>query len=149
MGKQTMKSKIRLSIFFIAALILFSSCKKEKAKTENSDTKANQTEVKKPTQEVTLNIDEFYGAWTEPVPGFETELQGFMLKKDGTAVSLNVDTPLHMKWSVKGNKLTFAYQNDSLKEPDVFIVEMLNDTVLKLKMKDISFNLRKNDTIKE
>jgi len=148
MGKQAIASKIVLSIFLIGVLVFFNSCKKAKEEHKKEETKEISTEVKEIEQKFDYEASEFYGTWIEPVPGFDDQYQGFVLKKDHTAISVNVDTPLDMKWSVKGDKLTFKYLNDTIKEPDTFIIKIVNDTLLKLQMNDVVFQLTRNDTIK-
>lgn len=148
MGKQRIASKIVLSIFLIGALVFFNSCKKTKEKGKKEETKEISTEVKEVVQKFDYEASEFYGTWLEPVPGFDNQYRGFILKKDYRAISVNVDTPLNMKWNIKGNELTFEYLDDTIKEPDTFIIKSISDKVLKLQMSDVVFQLTRNDTIK-
>lgn len=148
MGKQSITLKIVLIIFLISALALLNSCKKGKEEHKKEETKEISTEVKEVVQKFDYEDSEFYGTWLEPVPGFDDQYQGFILKKDHRAISVNVDTPLNMKWSVKRNELTFEYLDDTIKEPDTFIIKSVSDKQLRLQMSDRIFQLTRNDTIK-
>jgi len=47
----------------------------------------------------------FVGSWVEPIPGNESEVQGFSLNEDGSASSINMNTLLYQKWAVKKEQL--------------------------------------------
>lgn len=45
------------------------------------------------------------GRWTTPVPGMDGQTQGFELKKDGTAESINMATLQYRTWKKQDGKL--------------------------------------------
>jgi len=47
----------------------------------------------------------FVGSWVEPIPGNESEVQGFTLNEDGSASSINMNTLLYQKWVLKKGQL--------------------------------------------
>lgn len=52
---------------------------------------------------------QFVGKWVEPIPGGVIDgVQGFELKEDGTASSINMATLVYENWSVSGGKLILS-----------------------------------------
>jgi len=49
--------------------------------------------------------DLLVGSWIEPIPGNESEVQGFTLNEDGSACSINMNTLLYQKWVLKKGQL--------------------------------------------
>jgi len=49
--------------------------------------------------------DKLVGSWVQPIPGLKNEVQGFSLKADGSASSINMASLLYSSWKVEGNKL--------------------------------------------
>lgn len=45
------------------------------------------------------------GSWVQPIPGQESNMQGFTLEKGGKASSINMYTLKYESWERKGNKL--------------------------------------------
>jgi len=46
------------------------------------------------------------GDWVEPIPGMESQAQGFTLHEDGSAKSINMATLLYQHWRLNEGKLT-------------------------------------------
>lgn len=45
------------------------------------------------------------GTWLEPIPGMEDQTQGFTLKGNGTAASMNMATLQYTAWTKEGDQL--------------------------------------------
>jgi hypothetical protein len=52
--------------------------------------------------------EEPIGTWLEPVPGQPGEVQGFTLRGDGTAESINTATLQHERWRLEGDILVLT-----------------------------------------
>ena len=48
------------------------------------------------------------GKWVEPVPGMETQEQGFVLEKGGIASSINMQTLQYSSWKLKEDSLSLT-----------------------------------------
>jgi hypothetical protein len=48
------------------------------------------------------------GAWVEPIPGMENQVQGINLEKGGKASSINMATLQYEKWEKQGNMLILS-----------------------------------------
>ncbi|WHT37686.1 lipocalin family protein [Myroides odoratus] len=94
-------TKMTLAIAFVA--IAFASCKdqKEAPVTEETTTTEVVEEVAAPAVDTKVLV----GSWTQPNPINDKEVQGFELKEDGTAASINRATLQTKKWWVEGDKL--------------------------------------------
>ena len=55
------------------------------------------------TPEVTL-----IGDWVEPIPGMEDQVQGFSLREDGIAESIEMATLQYRHWRVEGEALVLS-----------------------------------------
>jgi len=53
----------------------------------------------------------FVGSWVEPIPGNESEVQGFTLNEDGSASSINMNTLLYQKWVLKKGQLILTVKS--------------------------------------
>lgn len=49
--------------------------------------------------------NQLIGSWTQPIPGQETSVQGFELKEDGKASSINMSTLKYESWATNGKQL--------------------------------------------
>ena len=94
-------TKMTLAIAFLA--IAFASCKdqKEAPVTEETTTTEVVEEVAAPAVDTKVLV----ASWTQPNPINDKEVQGFELKEDGTAASINMTTLQTKKWWVEGDKL--------------------------------------------
>lgn len=52
--------------------------------------------------------DQLIGSWTQPIPGQETNVQGFKLEENGKASSINMSTLQYKSWSSTGKQLLLS-----------------------------------------
>lgn len=83
-------------------VLLFSSCKKN-----NKDT----TDEKISDIKEVSNTSSLIGSWVEPNPINAKEVQGFILKNDSIAESINMATLLYKKWWKKDGKLILVAES--------------------------------------
>lgn len=87
---------------------------------------------------VTYNADQLVGKWLQPVPGLDKETQGFLLKKNGKAVSVNMYSLVYDKWLLQHDTLLLwnhtegAHNKDTAATIDTTIIKSLTDTTLVL-----------------
>ena len=90
------------------------------------------------TDTVTYDETRLVGRWLQPVPGLEKELQGFLLKKNGKAVSINTYSMVYDKWQLMHDTLLLwnhaegAQSKDTSATIDTTIIKSLTDTSLVL-----------------
>jgi len=76
------------------------------------------------------------GKWLRPVPGRDKETQGFDLRKDGSAHSINMYTLVYEKWALSKDTLLLwnhtegVHLKDSAATVDTTIIKDLSDTTL-------------------
>ena len=74
-----------------------------------------QSNPKKTTSESTpgtgVDRDKFIGSWVQPNPINEKEVQGFTLKKDGTAESINFSTLKYKNWWYESDELNLVVES--------------------------------------
>ncbi|GAA0530274.1 lipocalin-like domain-containing protein [Chitinophaga japonensis] len=86
----------------------------------------------------TWRPEQLIGKWLRPVPGLDKEMQGFQLKKNGSAVSINMYTLVYEKWElVKDTLLLWNHtegeqQKDSAATIDTTVIKDLTDSTLVL-----------------
>jgi len=86
----------------------------------------------------TWRPEQLVGKWLRPVQGRDKEMQGFQLKKNGSAVSINMYTLVYEKWElVKDTLLLWNHtqgeqQQDSAATIDTTIIKDLTDSTLVL-----------------
>ena len=101
---------MKKNIFILgASLFLLQACgKKETQESKTTDSTAVKTEAPATTTESAPAItnEPIIGKWIHPVPGSEKEKEGFELKADGKATSINMATLIYESWKLEGNKLT-------------------------------------------
>jgi hypothetical protein len=114
------------NLLFIVSIVLFlqlESCQNNSNPV--SDSKAD------------LQSNQFAGSWLQPNPINENESQGFVLKSDGTAQSINMATLLYKEWWVESNKLVLVMESIGNRASSVdtikYEVLLINDKELKLK----------------
>lgn len=77
------------------------------------------------------------GSWIEPVPGDINEVQGFTLKSDGSASSINMATLLYQNWEIKDDKLILTAKSIGNKtssiEKETYKIISINKSYLYLK----------------
>ncbi|WP_121964798.1 lipocalin family protein [Myroides sp. N17-2] len=99
-------TKMTLAIAFMA--ITFASCKDQKETPVTEETTTTEV-VEQPVTPVDTKV--LVGSWTQPNPINDKEVQGFELKEDGTAASINMATLKTNKWWVEGDKLFLAQES--------------------------------------
>jgi hypothetical protein len=109
--------------FSLGAVLLLSSCHNNQPPNKNSK----------------LNIDPklFVGSWVQPNPINDKEVQGFNLKEDGSAQSINMETLKVQKWVYNSNKLVLIVESigNGVSGIDTIVYEVLkiNNKELDLK----------------
>ncbi|MFY0252938.1 lipocalin family protein [Chitinophaga sp. 30R24] len=84
----------------------------------------------------TLHIDaaKLIGKWMQPVAGLDKEMQGFQLKKNGIARSINMYTLVYEKWALTHDTLLLWNHSEGVKDTstivDTTIIKALSDTSL-------------------
>ncbi len=128
-------------LFTIALLIslLSISCNQSKQQEAKSDEiSLSKTENKTPP---------LIGSWVEPNPINEKEVQGFTLKNDGVAESINMATLIYKKWWKEADKLVLIRESigngSSSLDTIKYNIVKLNERELELKDKDVSIKYTK------
>lgn len=83
-------------------VLLFSSCKENSKET----TGEKISDIKKVS-----NTSSLIGSWVEPNPINTKEVQGFTLKSDSIAESINMATLVYKKWWEKDGKLILVAES--------------------------------------
>lgn len=87
------------------------------------------------------------GTWIEPVPGNKNEIQGFTLKKDGSASSINMVSLLYQNWEVKGDKLVLTVKSIGNKTSsinnEIYRIISINKSYLYLKKNKMDYVYKK------
>lgn len=82
------------------------------------------------------------GRWTAPVPGMEGQEQGFELKKDGTAESINTATLQYRTWERQDSKLILTGESignhATIPFSDTLTIVSLDNGKLALKKGDLT-----------
>lgn len=87
---------------------------------------------------VSYQPEQLIGKWLRPVPGVDKQMQGFDLKKDSSAYSINMYTLVYEKWALSKDTLLLwnhtegVHQKDSAASVDTTIIKDLTDTTLLL-----------------
>jgi hypothetical protein len=83
---------------------------------------------------VSIDSTAIFGRWTQPVQGIDSIFQGFYLKKNGTASSINMETLKYEKWKLLKDTLLLWSHSEGVATRtatiDTLLVKTLNDTVL-------------------
>ncbi|MDR6404051.1 MULTISPECIES: lipocalin family protein [Chryseobacterium] len=76
------------------------------------------------------NKAKLIGQWLQPIPGMESEKQGFQLYEDGTAASVNMHTLKYEKWGNSGDTLFLWNHSEGVKIPsssiDTLVIKKLD-----------------------
>ena len=120
-----------LSITILAAFT-FLSCN------QTSKQEATNATDSDPKTENITNL--LLGSWVQPNPINEKEVQGFTLKNNGTAESINMATLLYKKWWAEEGKLVLVSESigNGSSSIDTTKYEIINKTnsILELKNGD-------------
>ncbi len=83
-----------------------------------------------------FSADKIIGRWIQPVPGVDKEMQGFHLRKDGTARSINMYTLVYEKWALQHDTLLLWNHSEGVKDTttiiDTALIKELTDSTLVL-----------------
>lgn len=130
------------------SLLLITACQSPASKTGTADsvtvpdtiTELQVITKDTPAPEVavidSVQIDStaILGKWTQPVQGIDSIFQGFQLKKNGTASSINMETLKYDKWKLFKDTLLLWSHSEGVANRtatiDTLLVKTLNDTVL-------------------
>ena len=93
------------------------------------------------------------GNWVEPVPGMENMTQGFSLKADGKASSINMTTLQYDAWKQEGGRLILSGKSIgngiTIPVSDTFVVEKLTPDSLILKKQLLTLKYSRAETAGE
>ncbi|MEI6748010.1 MAG: lipocalin family protein [Bacteroidota bacterium] len=121
-----------LTLAIVASLIL---CSCQNNPTANKDTKLN------------IEATQFIGSWVQPNPINDKEVQGFILKNDGTAQSINMETLKYQKWWYESNSLFLVAESIGNRTSSIdtmkYEVVKINEKELELKDRDYTDKYRK------
>lgn len=100
----------------------------------NTDTPLPDTPLVVDTVAVTLpDSTKLPGRWLRPVEGIDSLQQGFTLKKNGKAVSINMHALLYDKWKLYRDTLVmWSHKEGGTNTIDTLLVKSLDDTLLVL-----------------
>lgn len=108
-----------------------------------SENRANNTSDSQ--QEVSINADTtemfdelIYGAWVQPNPINEKEVQGFKLNKDSSAQSINMATLIYKYWWLRDHNLFLVSESKGNKQSstDTIVYQVIQLTNQQLILKD-------------
>ena len=126
----------------ILTTVVFTSCK-ESLKQEKQE--VTNTEVSKSKKENVTNL--LVGSWIQPNPISNKEVQGFTLKNDGSAESINMATLVYKKWWAENGKLNLVAESigNGSSSTDTTQYEILKNTdqILELKNGDYTDKYKK------
>jgi hypothetical protein len=125
-----MKTSI-LTIVILTVLVL-TSCNDISKQEKPAETTSNVSNSKMENGD-----DVLIGSWVQPNPINEKEVQGFELKKDGSAGSINMATLVFMKWWSENGKLTLVAESigNGSSSIDTTIYEIIKNTDKELELK--------------
>ncbi|SFD32648.1 Lipocalin-like [Chitinophaga sp. CF118] len=90
------------------------------------------------TDTITYSENQLLGRWLQPVAGLEKELQGFHLKKNGKAFSINTYAVIYDRWRLQHDTLLLwsyvegEHSTDTAATIDTTIIKSLTDNTLVL-----------------
>lgn len=126
------------NIFKISLLTTFilASCQQ----TKKQEIKNDKNILPSMTSEKNLLI----GAWVEPNPINENEVQGIKINADGTAKSINMSTLVYKKWWKENDKLALVFESIG---NGVTTIDTTKFEIIKLNDKELEVR-DNNNTIK-
>jgi hypothetical protein len=102
--------------------------------TGNTDTLPADSVMAAPDTLVVVDSTLIPGRWLQPVQGIDSVMQGFNLKKNGKAESVNMHSRLYDKWKLLQDTLLLWSHAEGVKDTvpviDTLLIKMLNDTSL-------------------
>jgi hypothetical protein len=128
-----------VSTFVLLVTLALTSC--------NQTTKQEAKNEEASTPKIDKNENLLIGSWIEPIPSSKNEFQGFTIKNDGSAESINMATLVYKKWWKEANKLVLVAESigNSTSSIDTTKYEIvkLNQKELELKDNDYSIKYKK------
>ena len=110
----------------LLAIVLTTSCQSDPKKTTSESAPG-----------MGVDSDKFIGSWVQPNPINEKEVQGFTLKKDGTAESINFSTLKYKNWWYESPELNLVVESIgnkiSFTDTTKYEVAKITDKELELK----------------
>jgi hypothetical protein len=88
------------------------------------------------TDTITYSASQLLGRWLQPVAGRENEVQGFHLKKNGKAFSINTYAVIYDRWQLRHDSLLLwsyvesEHNKDTAAVIDTTIIRSLTDSTL-------------------
>jgi hypothetical protein len=129
------------NIFRISLLttLILASCQQ----TKKQEIKNDKNILPSITSEKNLLI----GAWVEPNPINENEVQGIKINEDGTAKSINMSTLVYKKWWKENDKLALVFESvgNGLTTIDTtkFEIIKLNDKKLEIRANNYTIKYKR------
>lgn len=134
------------TIIIPVSLLLITACQSPATQTGEKDSVtvpdtitelqviAKDTPVVAVMDSVQIDSTAIFGKWTQPVQGIDSIYQGFQLKKNGTASSINMETLKYDKWKLFKDTLLLWSHSEGVATRtatiDTLLIKTLNDTVL-------------------
>lgn len=104
----------------------------------------DSSSTKKASEEIPSkdNSRELIGKWVQPIPGQESQLQGFKLKTDNSAESINTNTMKYEKWKLSKDTLFLYGHTKGVAEQssftDTLLIKNISDSELVISYKGSS-----------
>ncbi|MDW9378791.1 lipocalin family protein [Chryseobacterium sp. JV558] len=116
--------KKTISVIILGILVSCNPSTQNKNSKVHTDTSEDQNSLK----------TKLAGKWLQPIPGQENEKQGFELKENGVASSLNIHTLLYDQWKVSHDTLFVWYHTEGIRQVsndiDTLLIKKLTDDQL-------------------
>ncbi|HEY6143621.1 MAG TPA: lipocalin family protein [Flavobacterium sp.] len=124
-----------LTIIILAAFAFLSCNRALKPEKTNAGDSVSKTEN---------STNPLIGSWVQPNPINEKEVQGFTLKNDGTAASINMATLVYKKWWTEKGKLILVAESigNGSSSIDTTQYEIVNKTNSILELKNGDYSVR-------
>lgn len=131
-------------------LLLWVACKPKKAPVQEAETQHDSSllvvtdssnagvtdSIAAVTDTLRVDTAKLIGKWIQPVAGLDKEMQGFQLRKNGTARSINMYTLVYEKWALNNDTLFLWSRSEGVKDTsavvDTTLIRELSDTSLVL-----------------
>ncbi len=117
-------------MFAIVTGLTFTSCNETPKESEqNQEIKAVEAEIE------STNV--LVGSWVQPNPINDKQVQGFTIKNDGTAESINMTTMLYKKWWEEDGKLVLVSESvgNGSTSTDTLKYDIVKNTTTELEIK--------------
>lgn len=119
-----------VGLLFLASIVMSACNNASQTKNEGRDTIATVKEKK-----VNPDAGRYLGAWICQKPGKVGQVEGFRLKEDSIAESINTPTLVYQKWWLTGDTLIFLIQGNMANAPstevrDTMVVFAVNSDSL-------------------